>query len=92
MGHANRRRTERFALECTHLQALPAHRFADYELESRVVSKASTIDLRCVLYSVPATLIGQRVTLQLRHDSIDIYQDQTWVTRLRRPHAARGVR
>lgn len=93
VGRANRGRAERFARELNHLQALPQQRFADYEVESRVVSKASTIDLRCVLYSVPAALIGQRVTLQLRHDSIDIYQGHQLVTRLQRHYApTRGSR
>lgn len=52
------------------LQPLPKHRVADYEVLTVKVSCRSTIDVRCVLYSVPARLIGRQLELHLYHDRI----------------------
>ena len=54
--------------ERQHLPPLPAHSCADYELLSVRVTCHSTITVRCVLYTVPSQLIGQRLTIHLYHD------------------------
>lgn len=45
------------------LQPLPKYRVPDYEVLTAKVSCRSTIDVRCVLYTVPARLIGQKLEL-----------------------------
>jgi len=52
------------------LQPLPKRRVADYEVLSAKVSCYSTIDIRCILYSVPSRLIGQPVEIHLYHDRL----------------------
>jgi hypothetical protein len=56
--------------EKRHLQALPIYRVADYEVLNARVSSRSTIEVRCVLYSVPARLIGRNLELHLYHDRL----------------------
>ena len=56
--------------EKQYLQPLPKYRVADYEILTATVSCRSTIDLRCVLYTVPARLIGRQLELHLHHDRI----------------------
>lgn len=50
------------------LQQLPTHRYLDYEVLSVKVTCHSTITVRCILYTVPSRLIGQRLTIHLYHD------------------------
>lgn len=66
----NRQHQEKFEHEQTTLQPLPKVRVADYEILTARVSTYSTIEVRCILYSVPSRLIKQRVTLHLYHDRI----------------------
>jgi hypothetical protein len=47
---------------------LPSHRYLDYEVLSVKVTCHSTITVRCILYTVPSQLIGQRLTIYLYHD------------------------
>lgn len=61
----NRRCALKFQEEGQHLQPLPSHQTADYELLSVRVTCHSTITVRCVLYTVPSQLIGQRLTIHL---------------------------
>jgi hypothetical protein len=51
----NAPRQRRYEQELEHLMALPAFRFADYELLSVRVRSTSTIEVRQVIYSVPPT-------------------------------------
>lgn len=60
----------KFEEEKAFLQPLPKYRVPDYEVLTAKVSCRSTIDVRCVLYTVPARLIGQRLELHLYHDRI----------------------
>ena len=66
----NRQHQDKFEQEQVALQALPQVRVADYEILTARVSTRSTIEVRCILYSVPSRLIGQRVDLHLFHDRI----------------------
>jgi len=72
--------------ECPTLQALPRYRTADYEVLSSRVSAHSTVSVRCILYSVPSRLIGQRLTLQLYHDRIAGFVGSPKVVELPRLH------
>lgn len=77
---------QKFALEQPTLQSLPQYRTADYEVLSARVSAHSTISVRCILYSVPARLIGQRLTLHLYHDRMVGFVGTTPVVELPRIH------
>lgn len=66
----NRRCTLKFLEEEQHLQPLPFHQTADYEMLSVRVTCHSTITIRCVLYTVPSQLIGQRLTIHLYHNRL----------------------
>jgi hypothetical protein len=82
----NAPRQRRYEQELDHLTALPAFRFADYELLSVRVRSTSTIEVRQVIYSVPPTLIGQRVTVRLHHDRLIVYLGSDWVCQLSRAY------
>ncbi len=60
----------KFEEEKLSLQPLPKYQVPDYEVLTAKVSCRSTIDVRCVLYMVPARLIGQKLELHLYHDRI----------------------
>jgi hypothetical protein len=66
----NRQCEDKFEQEKATLQPLPKRRVADYEVLSAKVSCYSTIDIRCILYSVPSRLIGQPVEIHLYHDRL----------------------
>ncbi|NET50149.1 MAG: IS21 family transposase [Merismopedia sp. SIO2A8] len=91
----NGRCAEAFKHEQSYLQALPAYRVADYEVMTVRVSRRSTIDVRCILYTVPSRLIGQRLELHLYHDRIKGYVAGQLVVelpriRVKKPHTRRG--
>ncbi|KAI9129148.1 hypothetical protein ON05_036200 (plasmid) [Acaryochloris sp. CCMEE 5410] len=46
------------------------------------VSKRSTIDVRCILYTVPSRLIGRQLELHLYHDRIVGYLERHPVVEL----------
>jgi hypothetical protein len=66
----NQKCHERFEEEQGYLQALPTHSSVDYEILSVRVTCHSTITVRCVLYTVPSRLIGQRLSIHLYHDRL----------------------
>jgi len=66
----NRQCEAKFEEERSQLQPLPKRRVADYEVLSAKVSCHSTIDVRCILYSVPSRLISQQVEIHLYHDRL----------------------
>lgn len=80
----------RYELELEHLAALPAFRFADYELLTVRVRSTSTIEVRQVIYSVPPTLIGRQVTVRLHHDWLVVFLGSDWVCQLPRAYGAAG--
>jgi hypothetical protein len=86
IAQLNAKQTQKFAIETAHLQPLPRYRFADYEILTARVSCHSTISVRCVLYTVPSRLIGQRLTLHLHHDRIVGFVGTTQVMELPRLH------
>jgi hypothetical protein len=60
----------KFEEEKKHLQLLPKYRVPDYEMLTARVSSHSTVEVRCVLYTVPSRLIGRQLELRLYHDRI----------------------
>jgi transposase InsO family protein len=92
----NRRCGEALAIEREHLTALPPRRTADYSEQIVCVTTSSTIEVRRVLYSVPARLIGQRLRLHIFDDRIEGFlgaAPAVTLTRLhaRAPHRARAI-
>ena len=80
----NQRRQQKFKEEQAYLQPLPRYRVADYEVLTARVSSRSTIDVRCILYTVPSRLIGRQLELHLYHDRIIGYVDRQRVVELPR--------
>ena len=80
----NQRCEHKFKQEQPFLQPLPKYRVADYEVLTVRVSRRSTIDVRCVLYTVPSRLIGQQLQLHLYHNCILGYLGQQLVVELPR--------
>ena len=80
----NRQCADKFEAEQALLQPLPKRRVADYEILSAKVSCHSTIDVRCILYSVPSRLIGQQIEIHLHHDRVVGYFARQQVFELNR--------
>lgn len=80
----NAQHQEKIAAERTRLQPLPQGRVADYEVLTAKVSCHSTVDVHCVLYTVPAHLIGRQLELHLYHDRIVGYLHRQQVVQLPR--------
>ena len=80
----NRQCQQKFEQEKQHLQPLPKYRVADYELLTARVSSRSTIEVRCILYTVPSRLIGRQLELRLYHDRIVGYLGNQQVVELPR--------
>jgi len=77
-------------IEQLHLQPLPVERFGDYEPVVARVRSTSTIEVRSVTYSVPSRLIGQQLTVHLRHDRLDLFLRSQFVETLPRLHRRVG--
>lgn len=80
----NRQCQTKYEEEKPFLQPLPHYRVADYEVLSARVSCHSTIEVRCMLYTVPSRLIGQKLELHLYHDRIVGYLSRQVVVELPR--------
>ena len=80
----------RLEIERLHLQPLPVERFADYEPLVATVRSTSTIEVRSITYSVPSRLIGQQLTVHLRHDRLDLFLRSHYVETLPRLHPQKG--
>ena len=80
----------RLEIERLHLQPLPVERFADYDPLTVRVRSTSTIEVRSVTYSVPSRLIGQQLTVHLRHDRLDLYLRSQFIETLPRLHGQKG--
>ena len=65
----------------------------DYEVLTARVSRYSTIDVRCILYTVPSRLIGRQLELHLYHNRIVGYLGKQVVVELPRVRvSAKGKR
>ena len=67
----NRRCAEALAIERSALKELPAQRTTDFTEQVVTVTTSSTIDVKRVLYTVPARLVGERLRLHIFDDRIE---------------------
>ncbi|NJP09401.1 MAG: transposase family protein [Leptolyngbyaceae cyanobacterium RU_5_1] len=77
---------ERFEVEKAHLSALPADRYPDYEVLTVKVSTHSTINVRCITYTVPSRLKGETLPIHLHHDRLLGFVGRPQVIALGRVH------
>jgi hypothetical protein len=82
----NRPRLVRLEQEKAALRPLPPFRFADYDIEQLTVRRSSTIEVRRVVYSVPPRLIGQRLTVRIFHDRLQLLLGRQQACELVRLH------
>ncbi len=88
----NRRCAEALAVERPRLLELPERRTGDFtELMVRVTT-SSTIDVKRVLYTVPARLIGERLRLHLHDERIEGYVGAVLAVTLPRVYAVGPAR
>jgi len=92
VGRFNRRCGEALAIEREKLQALPALRTTDYSEQVVPVTTSSTIEVKRVLYSVPARLIGERLRLHIFDDRIEAFVGSTRAVTLPRVYAVNHER
>ncbi len=69
----NRRCTQALAIERSALKALPLRRTTDFTEQVVPVTTSSTIEVKRVLYTVPARLVGERLRLHIFDDRIEGY-------------------
>jgi transposase InsO family protein len=92
VGRFNRRCREALALEREKLQTLPARRTSDYSEQVVPVTTSSTIEVKRVLYSVPARLVGERLRLHIFDDRIEAFVGSTRAVTLPRVYAVNHER
>lgn len=88
----NRLHPSKYEEEKRALQPLPKVRVPDYEVLSVKVSSRSTIEIRCVLYTVPSRLIRQQLDIHLYHDRLVGYFGTAQVFELPRVRPKEGTR
>ena len=81
---------ERFEVEKAHLSALPAYRYPDYEVLTVKVTTHSTINVRCITYTVPSRLKGETLTIHFHHDRLLGFVGRVQVIALARLHVPGG--
>lgn len=84
----NQRCEAKFKEEQRALQPLPKYRTPGYEVLTARVSRYSTIEVRCVLYTVPSRLIGRQLELHLYHNRLVGYIGRQQVVELPRIRAS----
>jgi hypothetical protein len=92
VGRFNRRCGEALAIEREQLRALPARRTTDYSEAVVAVTTSSTIELKRVLYSVPARLIGENLRLHIFDDRIEAFVGATRAISLPRVYSVNHER
>jgi transposase InsO family protein len=88
----NRRCSAALAIERERLQALPARRTTDYSEQVVPVTTSGTIEVKRVLYSVPARLVGERLRLHIFDDRIEAFVGSTRAIALPRVYAVNHER
>ena len=88
----NRRCGEALAIERAQLQALPRRRTGDYSEQVVAVTTSATIEVKRVLYSVPARLIGERLRLHVFDDRIEAFVGATAAITLPRVYSVNHER
>ncbi|MEA3643083.1 MAG: IS21 family transposase [Lamprobacter sp.] len=88
----NRRCGEALAIERAQLQALPRRRTGDYSEQVVAVTTSATIEVKRVLYSVPARLIGERLRLHVFDERIEAFVGATRALTLPRVYSVNHER
>lgn len=88
----NRQAKSRFDEERLSLQALPKHRTTDFFEKYLKVSSSSTINIRCIVYTVPSRLIGETLLAHIFDDRIELFHGSTSTLTLERIFATEGRR
>ena len=83
----NRRCEDALEIERGKLLPLPVHSAADYSEKVAKVTSSSTIDVKRVLYSVPARLVGESLRLHIYDDRIEAYVGSTLAHTLSRAYS-----
>ena len=83
----NRRCGEALVVERAALQALPTRRTTDFTEQVVKVTTSSTIDVKRVLYTVPARLIGERLRLHIYDERLECYAGSILTLTLPRVYA-----
>lgn len=92
VGKVNRRCQAAMEAERSYLKALPQRRTRDYTEYVVPVTSASTITVRCVGYTVPSRLIGERLRVHLYDDRLRAYVGSSFVVELPRIYPLPGKR
>jgi transposase InsO family protein len=69
----NKRCADSLEIERPHLQELPANRTTDFTEQVVTVTSHSTIEVKRVLYTVPARLVGERLRMHIYDDRLEGY-------------------
>jgi hypothetical protein len=88
----NARLGEALEVERKHLRRLPLRRARDWSEVLVRVTSSSTISVRCVLYTVPSRLIGERLRVRLYDDRLVGYVGTHKAVSLPRVYPLRGKR
>ena len=88
----NGRRGERLAEERAVLRPLPARRLPVYREELRTVTRGSVVRVANKVYSVPARLIGEQVTVRLYAERVELHYGGELVVRHERALGQRAAR
>jgi hypothetical protein len=88
----NRRCGDALRIEREALQALPARRTTDYSELVVAVTSSSTIEVKRVLYTVPARLVGERLRVHLYDERLECYLGTTHTVTLPRVYGVAGQR
>ena len=84
VGRINARHDKAIQAEQKHLQALPPQRSPSYEQQSVRVTTSSGFTLRGVFYTVPPKLIGQRLSVHLYPEHLELFLGGTFQLELAR--------
>jgi hypothetical protein len=88
----NRRNHQLLEAERMHLRALPRRRTRDYSEVVVRVTTSSTITVRCVTYTVPSRLIGERLRVHVYDDRLRAFVGSTLAQELPRLYPLPGKR
>jgi len=88
----NARNAKTVDQERAYLQSLPKDKTADYEQTVAVVSSSSTIQVKCVTYTVDSRLKGSTLRIRVYDNKLQCYLGTQYVTELIRKYPEKGKR
>src|SRR6185437_6300885 len=90
IARKNARRRDEVAVELEALLPLPRHRTTDFSSATVTVTRAGTISVRNVLYTVPSRLVGCRLKVHIYDDRLACYLGATPVLTVERRYFKRN--